>query len=181
MDNKNRQKYLLIAAATCLALYVGNSIIYAPLANSWKARADQIQKLRDDLNHGTNMVNRANAIFGRWEKMKTNALPAETSLGQAQLQKAFAKWEAASGVTRLGYKPQWKDTDENYTTLECRAEFNGTFPQVLGFLYNLGKDPIGIKVDELEIATRDEFGRQLALTLQVSALRLSPPDTTQNP
>ena len=34
-------------------------------------------------------------------------------------------------------------------------------------------------MDELEIATRDEFGQQLGLTLlQVSALRLSPPDTT---
>ena len=30
-------------------------------------------------------------IFGRWEKMKTNALPAETSLGQAQLQRRFAE------------------------------------------------------------------------------------------
>jgi Tfp pilus assembly protein PilO len=159
---------------------VGNSFIYAPLANSWKARAEQIQKLRDALNHGTNMVNRANAILGRWNNMKTNALPAETSQGQAQLQKAFAKWEAASRVVRVGYKPQWKDSDENYTTLDCRVEYNGSFDQILSFLYNLGKDPMGIKVDELEIATRDEFGQQLALTLQVSALRLSPPDTTQN-
>jgi hypothetical protein len=180
MDNKNRQKYLLIGAAVCVLLYVGNTVVYAALAKSWNARAEQIKKLRDDLGHGTNMVNHADQIRGRWENMRTNALPAEASLASAQLQKAFDKWERVSRVTRVGYKPQWKDQDDTaYTTLDCRVEYNGTFDQILSFLYNLENDPIGIRVDEVEVATRDEFGQQLSLNLQVSALRLNPPDTTE--
>ena len=180
MEIKNRQKYLLIAAGAGLLLLLGNSFVYNPLVASWAARTDEIKDLRGQLGHGTNMVNRSAYILGKWANMQTNALPADSSVAEAQLQRSFERWERQSGVTRVAYKPQWKDgDDDDYKTLECRVEYTGNINGILSLLFNLEKDPLGLRVDDVEIASRDDNGRQLSLNLQVSGLRLVSADTTQ--
>ena len=49
------------------------------------------------------------------------------------------------------------------------------------FLYEVEKDPVGLKVDSVEISSRDDNGRQLALGLQVSGLLINPNPAPKQP
>ncbi len=182
MEIKNqRQKMLFIVVGVIFALYVGDSFIFSPLAASWKDRAKQIADLRQKVSAGTNLINHAASIQGQWDRMQTNALPANTSLAEGQMLKAFERWERAAGLTRISIKPQWKDADTDYKTLECRADYNGDIAKFTRLLYEIEKDPMGLKVDNIEISARDDYGAQLTLGLQVSGLLLNLSGTASQP
>ena len=181
MEIKNRQKVLMIVAGAGLLLLLGDSFVFEPLTQSWKARSERIEKLRQDVSSGESKIKSERAIRGHWAQMRTNALPADASLAEAQLQKAFARWERASGVTRVSLKPQWKQPEDDYMTLECRADYTGDMDRLLQFLYQVEKDPMGLKVDNVEITTKDDSGRQLALGLQISGLQLGTNQPPQQP
>ena len=81
-----------------------------------------------------------------------------------------------AGVNVSGLKPQWKrgsDRDE-HQVLECRAEASGSLSSLSRFLYQVEKDPMAMKVDVVDLTTRDTEGRNLTLSLQVSGLVLTP-------
>ena len=181
MEIKDRQKMLVIAAGTCLALLLGDSFVYAPLSASWKERSERIADLRQKLDQGTSIVGHERVIRAHWDEMRTNALPSNVSLAETQMFKAFSDWERASGVTRVSIRPQWKQSEEDYMTLECRADYTGDMDKISRFLYELEKDHTGVKVENVELASRDDAGQQLTLGIEISGLMLTPPQSTQQP
>jgi hypothetical protein len=59
------------------------------------------------------------------------------------------------------------------TTLECRASATGDIQSLSKFIYDAEKDPLAVKVESVEITSRDNNGQQLSLVLQVSGLVLN--------
>ncbi|HZV34191.1 MAG TPA: hypothetical protein VFB72_06395 [Verrucomicrobiae bacterium] len=180
MEIKQRQKLLLIIAGIGILLLAGDSLLFEPMLAGWKARSKQIDDMRKEVNDDKYLVQREVELRSRWDNMRTNALASNRSQAEAQLFRAFDRWEHASGISRVGIKPQWKQgDDDSYATLECRVDYNGDIDKIKRFLYELEKDPTGIKVDYLEITAHDEAGQQLALGLQVSGLQLNPAPESQ--
>jgi Tfp pilus assembly protein PilO len=173
VEIKNRQKLLLIVAGIGLLLLVADSVIVSPLIGSWKARSERIETLRDKIKKGSALVAREAVVHGRWENMRTNTLPVNVSQAEDELLKAVNRWAQQSDIKLASIKPQWRESGEDYLTLECRADASGSMRSVASFLYQMEKDPLGVKVEDVEIASRDERGRQLTLGLQISGLVLT--------
>ena len=180
METKNRQKVLLIVVAAGILLWLCDSFAFEPLIASWHARADRIVKLRQQVDDGNRMLSREASLNGRWDEMRSNSLPTDVSLAEAQMLKAFDRWERASGITRVSIKPQWKSEDQ-YMTVEWRADYSGDLTRIKSFLYQIEKDPMGLKLDTVEISSHDDNGQTLTLGLQVSALRLGAPPESEQP
>jgi hypothetical protein len=180
MPTKNRQKMLLIGACVVIGLWIGDNFIITPLIHSWKDRAAYIENLRRQVANGSYILSRQGSIQSQWDIMRTNALPSNVSLAQAQLLKSFDHWERTSGLNRVSIKPNWKQED-NYMTLECRADYTGDMNRVRSFLYEIEKDPIGVKIEDVEISTHDDSGRVLSLGVQLSGLMLNPPSQSEQP
>ncbi len=174
MDTKNRQQVLIIAAVACLALLIGNSVVLEPLTKSWKDRSDRIKTLEQQVAQGKALIDHEVALRRRWEDMRTNTLPLNTSVAEAEFYKSFSRCVQDSGVTQTSYRPQWKQNDD-YTTYECRADISGNIETLTRFIYELEKEPIALKVESMEFATHDDKGQQLSLGIQISGLMLTPP------
>ena len=177
MEIKNRPQTLAIVAIAALAILLGDRLVFTPLVKSWKARSERIAALKKSIAKGTSLLERENVIRGRWEKMRTNTLPNNGSLAESQLLKAFDRWTQDSRVSIGAIKPQWKPVDEDYTTLECRADATGSMEALSKFLFNVEKDSLPLKVEMVDITARDDSGKQLSLGLQLSGLLLLPPPT----
>jgi hypothetical protein len=171
---KDRQKLLIIGAVACVSLLIGDSLIIEPLSKSWSERSKRIAALKEQVTKGAVLVDHETIIRRRWEGMRTNTLPVNTSVAEAEFYKAFSRCVQDSGVTQVSYRPQWKQNDD-YTTYECRADLTGNIDTLSRFIYELEKEPMALKVDSLEIATHDDKGTQLSLGLQISGLMLTPP------
>jgi len=171
---KNRQQFLAILAIVAVALLAGDKFIRAPLVASWKQRSARIAELSKSVEQGSRLVERERVIRDSWDHMRTNTLPNNASEAENEVLRAFERWSQDSRISITSIKPQWKRAADDYMTLECRADAFGSIQALTRFLYYVEQDPLALKVESVEITSRDNEGQQLGLALQVSGLVLGP-------
>lgn len=189
MNLNKRQQLLAILAIAMVGLYVADKLVISPLVNAWDARSKRIVKLKEQVRDGEATRKQATTVHRQWDIMRTNSLAwaiAQTKPiavvkpeAESQMMKAFERWSSDSGVQVSSIRPQWKEGEDDYKTLECRADVAGSLSAVAHFLYQIERDATGVKVDSMEIQSRDNEGSQLALVVQVSGLLLNPPKQTK--
>ncbi len=179
MKIKNRQQLLAIAAGVVIGLFVADKIIIGPLMSSWRARNIQIADLRKKVQDGQALINREMPLRDRWREMRTNTLPSNPSLAEQQVLKTVDRCASDSRAGITAINNQWKHDTDDYMTLECRVEAAGDLPTLAHFLYDLEKDPTGLKLQSVEIGARDNNGQQMTLGLQISGLVLTPQENPQ--
>ncbi len=175
MKIENRQHALAFLAAAGVALLVADKVILAPLISGWKQRTARIAELKKSITQGSLVLQRESRIRERWQHMRTHTLPDDVSEAENEVLKAFERWSDDSHISVSSIKPQWKRAGDDYVTLECRADAFGSIQTLARFLYNVEKDPLALKVETIEITSRDDNGQQLALSLQVSGVLLNEP------
>jgi hypothetical protein len=177
VEIKNRQKTLVIAVAVIAGLYIVQSAVYSPLKSLWEARDKQINKLKDAVLADEHLINKRPEILKRWKFMQENALTNDLSQANSTLRKALDSWQNRSGVgTESGATQLKQDTDETSSdiinTLECRVDATGNITSLLNFLWAIENEKMGLKLDNVEIAAKDNAGQQLTMGLTISALIL---------
>jgi Tfp pilus assembly protein PilO len=172
MKIENRQKFLIVLTIVVVALYAGDLLIFEPLGKWWSARSQNIVQLRTQVKDGKFLLQRENSIRDRWDGMRTNTLPSNTSLAEQQVLRAFDNWSQDSGATVTGIMPQWKNDADDYMTLNCRVEASGDLGTLSRFVYDIEKGPMALKLDSVELSAHDNTGQELTLGLQISGLVL---------
>jgi Tfp pilus assembly protein PilO len=175
MNLNKRQQHLAIAAIVMVGLLLADKLVLTPLTNSWKARSARIAKLKEQVRDGTETVKRERVLREQWDNMRTNTLASAKPEAESQMLKAFERWSQAGGVSVSSIRPQCKEAEDDYKTLECRADVAGSLQAITRFLFQIERDPLGVKVDSLELTARNSEGSQLAMVIQVSGLLLNPP------
>jgi Tfp pilus assembly protein PilO len=175
MNLNKRQQLLAILAIVAVSLFVADKLVFTPLTNSWKARSERIARLKKEVAEGTETLKHEASWRERWGQMRTNTLADKKPEAESQMLKAFERWSQDGGVSVSSIRPQWKEAQDDYKTLECRADVAGSLPDIARFLFQIERDPLGVKVDSMELSSRDMQGSQLALVIQVSGLLLNPP------
>lgn len=178
MKGMDRQKLLIVGAISVLALFLGDKIILTPLMNSWGDRSTEIATLRKNINEGRPLVDRENAMRGRWRDMKNSSLSRIESNAEIEVSNAFYNWVDESDVNFEAIRGDWRagEDDDNYQTYECRALISGSMTDLSRFLYELETDPLAVKLNEVQYIPSDENGNQLTMTILFSGLML----TTEN-
>lgn len=173
MKIENRQQLLAVLALGMVGLLILINVVGAPMVAGWKKRAKDIAELRATITRGESSLSRVQTVRDRWEQMRTNSLSADNA--ERKMLEAFQKWSSESKISVSSIQPQWKRNEEDHMTLECHANAFGSMSALAQFLYNIEKDPTALRIESMEITSRDETGQTLALALQVSSLVLSPP------
>lgn len=170
MKIENRQQVLAVAAIAIISLFLLDRLLLRPLTAGWKARSEKIVRLQKQIIDGQATLKRAASIRGRWDQMQTNTLALDSA--ERRLLEAFNRWSRASNISISSIQPQWKRGDDDFMTLECHANASGPVNAMARFLYNIETDPMALRIEAVEIQSRDETGQTLAVNLQVSGLVL---------
>jgi len=171
----NRQRLLLVLAGAGLLLLVGDSVVLTPLTKAWQSRSAEIAKLQKNVTEGRGVIERAARTQGLWNEMQSQALPKDPAKAEQDLITAFDRWGRATGIELGAIKPQWKrGAAPRYSQLECRVDATGSLATLSRFLYEVEKSPLALRIDAVELTSRDDQGQRLSLGLLVSGLRLVP-------
>jgi len=176
MEVKNRQQVLAIAAGAVFALFAADRWVVTRLWHAWTGRVAQVAQLRKKVADGRSLLNREQSLRGRWADMQANTLPNNPALAEQKVVQAFDHSAQSSQVNILSTSLQWKHDNDDYMTLECNLEAGGSLSALTRFLYNIEKEPMALKLQTVELSSKDSEGRQLNLGLQVNGLVLTPPE-----
>ncbi len=171
MKLNKREMILVLLTGAVVAL----AFILMPLAGQWSARQAQIKVLRAKVLEGQQLVKREDGIRSHWSEMQSNSLAANPSAAEQQFLKALDEWSRSAGVELTSLMPQWKNESTNYLTLACRVETAGDMATLSRFLYSLEKGPLALKLDGVELTSRDALGQQMTLGLELNGLALLAP------
>jgi Tfp pilus assembly protein PilO len=182
MNLSNRQHLLAVVAITAVALLAGDKFVFSPLVASWNARSTRLADLRKKVAEGTDKIRREAGVRTQWDSMSNNVLSVEVSAAQNKVLKDFEGWSQDSSLTINSIRPQDKrGSDDEYRTLEFRVDAVGPLMAVTRFLFDVEKDPLALRVESVDINSKDALGQQLQLGLVVSGLILNPPKAANAP
>ena len=173
MRIEGRQKLLVILAMSGVALLAADKLVITPLTSLWKGQARRITELKDNLDKGTAILAREQAIRDRWAGMQKSALTNDVSAAESKVLAAVERWTRTSGITFTSIKPQWKQNGDDYKTLECRVDATGDMGSLARFVYELEREPLPLRVEDLELSARDDGGQKLSLGLRFTGLVLT--------
>ncbi len=171
MATRNRERLLLVVAILCLAGLAGDRLILTPCLHFWKYRAEEITLLNKTLSRGHLLLTREREIRERWQEMQHDALSEDASQAENQVLKSVDRWVSASRINLVSLKQLWKNHEEYYNTLECRASAQGGISEVSRFLYELEIDPLCLKIENVAITSRDDGGQSLAIDVTFSGVQ----------
>jgi hypothetical protein len=176
----DRQRWLVIGAGALVALLMLDTLVFTPLVKLWQARTAEIARLEKSVAAGRGTIARAAQTQRVWAEMQSSALPKEPAQAEQDVISAFDRWGRANNIELSSIRPQWKrgGTDK-YSLLECRVDAAGSIPTLSRFIYELERSPLALRVDSVELTSRDDGGSKLTLGLIVSGLRLSPLERKQ--
>ncbi len=172
MNEANRERLLYVIAATAIGLIFVDKIIFAPLTKTWKARSERVTRLTKDVNRGKLLIERDQDIRARWKEMEENALPKNRSESEILVLNKVDAWSRSARFTLNSIVPAWQDREKDHARMDCRIEGTGDMNAVMQYLYDLGSEKLAMRVESLEIVSRDKNGRQLSMDLRFSALEL---------
>ena len=179
MKINHRQQLLTIVALAVVGFFAADKLLITPLTHLWTERAKTITNLRKQVDDGKRLQSRSQSLNGRWAEMRTNTFPNNTSLTEQQVLNAFDKWAQDSRISVTSLSSQWKHDSDDYMTLQTKVEAVGSLSTVSQFLYDIEKDPTALKLDQVELSSRDNEGQQISLALSASALVMTPQTPNQ--
>jgi hypothetical protein len=178
MGVRKREWFLAMIAVVCVGAFLGDRLVVKPLRTLWKERSTRIVKLRSNLERAALLIEREDTLRGEWQKMVEASLPADESATEERVLEAMSRWVETSGLGAPSLKPRWsKSEDKTYKTIGCRAQVEGTLSAFSRFLFELERDTLPVRVEEVEISSRDDSGRRLTLAVRFTGLVL--PEDTQ--
>ncbi len=172
MNPNERQRLLTIVALFCFGALVCDKLVVTPLWGLWNERAERIVELERALDKGAVLVDREQSLRERWDDMRQNSLPVQLPVAEDQVLKSVDRWVQQSSLVLTSFKPEWRQNEEGYALLECRAAGAGTLESISRFLFELERSPLALKIDEIDLSARDEQGKILGMGLTFSGLLL---------
>ncbi|MCE5228394.1 hypothetical protein LLG95_02195 [bacterium] len=171
MQNDRRKWLLLVGVAVCLGLLIMDKVVLGPATDLWKKRNQRIAQLEKDIAGGERLLKYQKSYDDQWNAMVRNSLPPEQSAAEQLIYNGLSEWSRTGiSITRQSPTPKSEKDGSNY--IEFRLVGQGSIASIARFLYNVERDPRGLRVQDVTITARDEAGRNLTLELLLSGVVL---------
>ena len=176
MGFNGRERVLVIAMALCLGALAGDRLVVSPLYALWNERAAAINELEEFLSKSSLLVDRRDVLSERWAEMRARSLPPSESRAENEVLGSVTRWAQECRLEITALKPRWIREDAAYSTLDLRATGQGSLEAITEFMYRLETDGLPVRVESIEVATRDDSGSLLTFDLAFTGLQLTGED-----
>ena len=173
MQNNPRERILKIGVGAVIALFLLDRAVLSPFMESWKHQGERIAELGLKVQRGEQLIEREKSLRDRWAEIQKTDLGEDVSAGESNVFKAIARWARDSHISFTNLTPQWRKRDAGSEIFECRAAATGDQASLARLLYEIETDALPGRVEECEFSARDAKGKELALALRFSFVRLT--------
>lgn len=172
MPSNRGKRMLIIVVMICLGALLFDKLVLGAAVEGWKRRAQRIKELELKIQDGERLIRLNRADYEKqWAGMLQNSLPAERSESEQLIYDAMSRWSKV-GLTVTSQRPQWITDRDNNTRIEFRVVATGSIESITRFLYNVERDTRGLRVQDVEIGSKDESGANLSMSVLLTGVVL---------
>ncbi len=175
METEQRKKLLIIGAIAAVVILLGDKMLISPLTNLWQKRAKEIEFLEKDVMKGRALLEREDFLKRRWDDMIRESLPENQPAAESVVFTQLDEWARFSQFDVSSITPQWRDDEEDNLRYLVRIEGNGNMRSITDFLFAIDQKLLPIKVESVEMVSKDKRGTQVGVDLRISGLILPRP------
>ncbi len=172
MTTEERKKLLVIGAFASVVILLGDKAVITPLTNVWNSRSQKIDYLEKDVFRGRALIEREDFLRRRWADMERESLPENQPAAESMVFTQLDEWARFSGFNVSSITPQWRDDEEDNLRYLVRIEANGSMRSITDFLFAIDQKLLPLRVESLELVSRDKRGSQIGVDLRLSGLIL---------
>lgn len=172
MDPDRRKRLLIFVALICVGGWAADSLVVTPLIGVWQARSARIERLRQELEQSTSLLDRDSELKARWKDMKSRALSTRVSDAENAVFQSVSQWAGESRLSVTSVKPRWTQIAKNEPVLEIQLDATGDMGAVARFIYELESSALPLRVEDMGITSQDDHGGRLSLNLKLTGLVL---------
>lgn len=172
MPSNRGKRLIMVVVMICVGLLIVDKLILGAVVAGWKSRAQRIGDLEKKLQDGERLITHNKADYEKqWAYMLKNSLPPERSDAEQLIYNAMGQW-SKFGLTVTSQRPQWITDRDNNTRIEFRVVATGSMESIARFLYNVERDSRGLRVQDVEISSKDETGKNLSMSVLLTGVVL---------
>ena len=172
MDAERRKKWLIIVTLLCVGVWLADNMVFTPLLTLWDKRTVRIATIEQDLAKNTSLMDRKSDLKARWDDMKKRALPARASDAEKAVLESVNQWIGDSKLTVTALKPHWTRPNKEAQVFEVQLDGKGDMESASRFIYALETGNLPLRVENLELISQNEKGKELNISLRFSGLVL---------
>jgi Tfp pilus assembly protein PilO len=169
MAISNREKYFTFALLLACALFVLDRIAIEPYLERRSALVQQRQKAQTSLTDAHQILRDERRL--RKELAGMDAFFAlDPSSAEGRLLQLLQQSEQTSGVSGASFQRVGIVEEHGFTRLTFQATVIGKMPSLAGFLYRVETASLPVRVDDVQVAPKQEAGDELQIHFSVSTL-----------
>ncbi len=172
-------------AVLAVTIVVGNLLVLQPLLKSWDNYNTEIESLDDEIERGRGRLGiddiadvangpgkREESVQKKWQTYLRGDLNNTNSIAEDDVLRAIEKWTDDSRILLTSIKPQWQNHDDRYRTYDVRLVAEGTMQAAVEFVHAIESDKLPLKIEQLELASREKTGKLISVSVHFTALQL---------
>ena len=94
------------------------------------------------------------------------------SIAEDEVLRAIETWTDDSRILLTSIKPQWQNHEDRYRTYDVRLVAEGTMQQAVRFVHAIESDELPLKIEQLELASREKTGQLVSVSVRFTGLQL---------
>ena len=174
-----REKLLTILVAAVIGLLTLDRYVISPLWAGALSLADQRQQLLSQLDQARRLIETQPRLEARWRAMVDAGLTDNPAEAESQFLSALRDWSEQAGLALASIKPERAKVEKDLGELRFVAVGQGKMRAVARFLWLVESAEMPVRINKLQVASRQEGDQTLSMTLHLSTLyRL--PDTVSS-
>jgi len=165
-----RERILAIIVAAACTLFVLDGYVIGPLLGSLSAMNDRREQLQAELTAATRLIETHPRLEERWRHMIQAGLWDNPAEAEAQVFTSLREWSELAGLSLASVKPQTAPGDAELAEMRFVASCQGSMRAVARFLWLAESATSPVRIEKLQLASKQEGADDLTLTLHLSTV-----------
>lgn len=171
MGLSKRERIILIAALSCVGLFVAVKFVINPIQAKRDELESQRQQLLGDLNEAELLIGNQGRMQKKWDAMLSDGLRSETE-AESRILSALWEWSGAANMATSSIRPERISSERGLQEMIFAVTGRGSLESIAYFLWQIETAALPVKIKDMQLGSSSEAGDSMSLQLHLSALYL---------
>ena len=173
MGFSNREKWISFITLAVVGIFLLDSYVLTPFMERLNELDRSKLELTQEMQRGRNMIKRRRKLSATWKKYQAGGLHSDPAKIESKLLHSLQEWSEEAAFALTSMKPSRPRSLGALGEVVVHVAGKGTMKSTTRLLWHIQQSRLPVKMSDLQLRSADVDGKDLSLSLSISALYLA--------